>query len=53
MRSDPTQLLREALGLEALWREEIQRRLKEIDTGAVRMIPRDEARLTLRTQSTR
>jgi putative addiction module component (TIGR02574 family) len=30
------------------WREEIRRRLQQIDSGAVNMIPWDDARRTLR-----
>jgi putative addiction module component (TIGR02574 family) len=33
---------------EEAWREEIHRRLQEIDSGAVKMIPWDEARRVLR-----
>jgi putative addiction module component (TIGR02574 family) len=32
------------------WRDEIQRRLERIDTGAVRMIPWDDARHALRSR---
>jgi putative addiction module component (TIGR02574 family) len=33
---------------EEAWREEIRRRLQQIDSGAVETIPWDEARSTLR-----
>jgi putative addiction module component (TIGR02574 family) len=35
-------------GVEDAWREEIHRRLQQIDSGTVRMIPWDEARRRLR-----
>lgn len=34
-------------GAEQAWREEIQRRLVEVDTGAVQLIPWNEARKRL------
>ena len=37
-------------GAEAAWREEIHRRLQEIDSGAVKLIPWDEAEQRLRSR---
>jgi putative addiction module component (TIGR02574 family) len=40
-------------GAEEAWREEIYRRLQQIDSGAVQLIPWEEARRRLRTRLTR
>jgi putative addiction module component (TIGR02574 family) len=37
-------------GVEEAWREEIHRRLQEIDSGAVQLIPWDEAHRRLRAR---
>jgi len=37
-------------GAEEAWREEIYRRLQEIDSGAVQLIPWEDARRRLRTR---
>jgi putative addiction module component (TIGR02574 family) len=37
-------------GAEEAWREEIYRRLQQIDSGAVQLIPWEDARRRLRTQ---
>ncbi|HYW45311.1 MAG TPA: addiction module protein [Bryobacteraceae bacterium] len=37
-------------GAEEAWREEIERRLQQIDSGAVELIPWDEARRRLRSR---
>jgi putative addiction module component (TIGR02574 family) len=37
-------------GAEEAWRIEVRRRLQQIDSGAVKMIPWDEARETLRAR---
>jgi putative addiction module component (TIGR02574 family) len=34
-------------GIEEAWREEIQRRLEDIDSGATQLVPWDEARRRL------
>jgi putative addiction module component (TIGR02574 family) len=36
--------------VEEMWREEIFRRLKEIDSGAVALVPWEDARLRLRSR---
>jgi putative addiction module component (TIGR02574 family) len=36
--------------VEEMWREEIFRRLKEIDSGAVTLVPSEDARLRLRSR---
>jgi hypothetical protein len=35
-------------GLEDAWREEIRRRIEQIDSGTVRMVPWDQARRIMR-----
>ena len=40
-------------GVEEAWREEIYRRLQQIDSGAVQLIPWEDARRRLRTHVTR
>jgi putative addiction module component (TIGR02574 family) len=40
-------------GAEEGWREEIYRRLQQIDSGAVQLIPWEEARRRLRTRLAR
>jgi putative addiction module component (TIGR02574 family) len=37
-------------GAEESWREEIHRRLEQIDSGAVQLLPWEEARRRLRTR---
>ncbi len=37
-------------GVEEAWRAEVQRRLAEIDSGAVKLVPWDEARRRLLAQ---
>jgi putative addiction module component (TIGR02574 family) len=38
------------VGAESAWREEVARRLDEIDSGAVELIPWEEARRRLRSR---
>ncbi|MGA3028389.1 MAG: addiction module protein [Bryobacteraceae bacterium] len=40
-------------GVEEAWREEVRRRIEQIDSGAVRMIPWDEAYRRLRAYDAR
>ena len=40
-------------GTEETWREEIYRRLQQIDSGAVQLIPWEDARRRLRTRRDR
>jgi putative addiction module component (TIGR02574 family) len=40
-------------GAEEAWREEIRRRVQQVDSGAVALIPWDEARRRLRSQAVR
>jgi putative addiction module component (TIGR02574 family) len=40
-------------GAEEAWREEIYRRLQQIDNGAVQLIPWEDARRRLRNRPTR
>jgi putative addiction module component (TIGR02574 family) len=76
MKSDPAEVLRDALalppearaelvdsliesmdagddGIQAAWREEGNLRLQQIDTGAVTLIPWEEARAALHSRLTK